>query len=200
MEKDHFAHKAESYDKELRRTENVTRIADLILREMPCSTHTHLMDFGSGTGLLLERIAPHVKKITAVDISPSMNATLKKKEDKLPCQLQILPIDLTQERPKMIFDGIISSMTIHHVKDVLALFQTFYTLLPKDGTIALADLDTEDGSFHTKDTGVFHFGFDRDWILGKAKEAGFTNLNIQTVGDVIKPYGTYGVFLLTGKK
>jgi len=198
--KDHFAHKAENYDKEVRRSENVTRIARLILKEMAYDKEAHLMDFGSGTGLLLENIAPHVGKITAVDMSPSMNEVLTKKSPKLPCALDILPMDLTKETPHIAIDGIISSMTMHHVKDIEAMFKKFYALLPKNGTIALADLDTENGSFHTKDTGVFHFGFDRTWFLSQARKAGFKHLETHGVGKVVKPYGEYGVFLLTGRK
>jgi cyclopropane fatty-acyl-phospholipid synthase-like methyltransferase len=198
--KDRFAHKARAYEQETRRKENVNRIAELILQEINYTLQMHLMDFGSGTGLLLEKIATQVRKITAVDMSASMNAMLAEKQALLPCEVEILEMDLSRETPPGSFDGIISSMTIHHVKDTLALFKKFYALLPEGGTIALADLDTEDGSFHTTDTGVFHHGFERDSFLSTAKTAGFKELKIQSVGNVIKPYGEYGVFLLTGKR
>ncbi|MDY8134276.1 class I SAM-dependent methyltransferase [Aquimarina sp. 2201CG5-10] len=77
------------------------------------------------------------------------------------CEIQILEMDLTTEKLNEKFDSIISSMTLHHINNVDELFKTFYTLLNDKGTIAIADLDTEDGSFHTTDTGVFHHGFDR---------------------------------------
>ncbi len=200
MPKDHFAHKARAYEQEVKRVDNVSRIAEMILQEIDYTPEMHLMDFGSGTGLLLEQIAPQVRKITAVDMSASMNAILAEKQATLPCEVEILKMDLSRETPSSSFDGIISSMTIHHVKDTLALFETFYALLPEGGTLALADLDTEDGSFHTADTGVFHHGFERESFLATAKAAGFRELKIQTVGNVIKPYGEYGVFLLTGKR
>ena len=198
--KDHFAQKADNYEKEQRRVDNVSNIANLILKEITYNKDMHILDFGSGTGLLLERIAPYVKKVTAVDMSPSMNKNLAKKKDKLECELEILELDLSKKEIDSKLDGIISSMTIHHVKDIEKLFTKFYNMLNSGGTIALADLDTEDGSFHTVDTGVFHFGFDRDEFLNTAKKVGFKELKIQSVGNVIKPYGEYGVFLLTGKK
>ena len=200
MKKDHFAHKADSYEKEVRRTENVTRIADLILGTFTFDQEMHVMDFGSGTGLLLERIAPYVGKITAVDMSPSMNQVLAKKSALLPCDLTIQEIDLSKETIPETFDAVISSMTLHHVADTLALFQKFYHMLHEGGWIALADLDSEDGTFHTKDTGVFHFGFDRDTVVSLATEAGFAGVQTESVGDVVKPYGTYPVFLLTATK
>ena len=98
------------------------------------------------------------------------------------------------------FDGIISSMTIHHIKDTTHLFKQFYELLDTNGILAIADLDKEDGSFHTVDTGVFHYGFDRKEFIHLAKSVGFKNTKIQTVGYAEKPYGKYPIFLLTANK
>jgi len=196
--KDYFAIKAKDYDKEKRRVDNVDNIANLILKNIKFSKNSSIADFGSGTGLLLERLAPYVKKITAIDISKSMNEVLRQKS--LPCQLEIKQIDLTKQDINQKFDAIVSSMTIHHIKDVEALFKKFYNMLKDNGSIAIADLDKEDGTFHSIDTGVEHFGFDRDEFINYAKKAGFRDIKIYDVGDVIKPYGAYGVFLLTAKK
>ncbi|WP_372986705.1 methyltransferase domain-containing protein [Marinobacter sp.] len=83
MSKDYFAHKADTYEQNRDRVDNVTNIANTILEKAHIDPSMHLMDFGSGTGLLLERIAPHVQKITAVDISPSMNRQLSEKRASL---------------------------------------------------------------------------------------------------------------------
>src|SRR5690349_11612583 len=156
MTKDHFAPKAHSYEQNKDRVDNVANIADAILVRVPLNKSMHLMDFGSGTGLLLERIAPYVGKITAVDVSPSMNAQLREKLARLACEVEILEMDLAMSPLNRKFDGIISSMTMHHIKDVAAMFAKFHTLLNDGGFIAIADLDREDGDFHTEDTGVHH--------------------------------------------
>jgi len=198
--KDYFEHKAQRYEEEVKRVDNVQNIADAMLQNITYTKTMELMDFGSGTGLLTSKVAPFVKKITAVDMSKAMNEVLKTKLDSFPCELDIIELDLSQNEINQKFHGIVSSMTIHHVEDILALFKKFYAMLVEGGTIALADLDREDGSFHQEDTGVFHFGFDRDEFLQTAKEAGFKNLNIQLVSVVSKPYGDYPIFLLTGEK
>jgi cyclopropane fatty-acyl-phospholipid synthase-like methyltransferase len=200
MKNDFFAEKAADYDTLKSRTDNVDAIALGIIKSNVFEKHMHIMEFGSGTGLLLSNVAPHVAKITAVDISPSMNSMLISKKNLLECKLEILEIDITKQAITEKFDGIISSMTIHHIEDVAALFRTFYNLLNTNGFIAIADLDTEDGSFHTTDTGVHHFGFNRDEFIAKAKAAGFNNLTIDTVSLIEKPTGNYSVFLLTGRK
>jgi putative AdoMet-dependent methyltransferase len=199
-DKDYFAQKAGEYDSERERVQNVKNIANTILKEVHFSKDMHIMDFGSGTGLLLTQIAPHVGKITAVDISSSMNAVLQTKLNDLPCSVDIQEIDLMEEKPLCHFDAIISSMTFHHIEDPEALFRRLCDLLDKDGVIAIADIDKEDGSFHTEDTGVYHLGFDRDEFLKLAQKAGFKDLKMQTASVVKKPHGEYPVFLLSGKK
>ena len=197
---DYFSEKAADFDKQKSITQNVENIGQLILKELSFSKNMHLMDFGAGTGLLLSQIAPYVSEITAVDISPAMIAVLQSKKDHIPCKLQILELDLTKETLNTPFNGIISSMTIHHIENVPELFNKFYALLNDNGTIAIADLDLEDGTFHSVDTGVFHKGFNRDAFLQIAKNAGFKDLKIQTASIMDKPTGKYPVFLLTGKK
>ncbi|MCP9769071.1 class I SAM-dependent methyltransferase [Lacihabitans sp. LS3-19] len=199
-QKDYFSEKAESFDDQKSITQNVDNIGQLILKELPFSKEMHIMDFGSGTGLLLSQIAPFVSEITAVDISSSMIAVLKTKLDTIACKVQIMELDLTKETLNQKFDGIISSMTIHHIENVQEIFNKLYSQLNENGTIAIADLDKEDGTFHTEDTGVFHLGFDRNEFLQIAENAGFKDLKIQTASVMEKPTGNYPVFLLTGKK
>ena len=199
-QKDYFSEKAEGFDAESSITQNVESIGTHILQQLSFTKDMHIMDFGSGTGLLLCQIAPFVGKITAVDISASMNDILKTKLAAIDCTVELLEMDLTKETLDTKFDGIISSMTIHHIENVQEIFKKFYSLLKVNGSIAIADLDKEDGSFHTEDTGVFHNGFDRNEFLNFAKNAGFKNLKIQTASTVIKPTGNYPVFLLTGQK
>jgi 2-polyprenyl-3-methyl-5-hydroxy-6-metoxy-1,4-benzoquinol methylase len=198
MSKDHFSIKAKQYDDSPKRVQNVTNIANTIKQRINFSSDMQIMDFGSGTGLLLERIAPLVKEITAIDISESMMKRLIEKQDTLACNLHTLKLDLESSDIAVKFDGIISSMTMHHIKDVPAMFIKFFDLLSPGGFIAIADIDTEDGSFHEENTGVHHHGFDRDWIMQQAEMAGFENLKIETASEMSKPQGDYSVFLLSG--
>ena len=201
VKKDYFAAKAHTYENNAARVTNVHTIADAILEKITYDKeHTHLMDFGSGTGLLTSQVASYVKKITTVDISSSMNEVLRSKADTLPCEVVMHEIDLVHTELEERFHGIISSMTIHHVENVPALLEKFHRMLHAGGTIALADLDKEDGSFHTENTGVFHFGFDQETFASWAKSAGFEDINIEIVSIAKKPYGEYPIFLLTGRK
>ncbi len=197
---DFFKHKAGQYEHDKNRVANVDNIATAILDNVTFHPAMHIIDFGSGTGLLLEKIAPVVGKITAIDVSASMNRQLREKKDRLACELDILEIDLSTTPLDQQFDGIISSMTMHHIDDVGSMFATFYSLLHEGGVIAIADLDREDGSFHTENTGVFHSGFDRQTLSNMAIDAGFSRVALTTASTVHKPHGSYPVFLLTAHK
>ncbi len=196
MAKDFFAHKAGEYDKEANRHNNIDRIADGIRDRIDLKPDMEIMDFGSGTGLLLERVGPHVGKVTAVDVSPSMNAELAKKQDSLSCDLEMLALDLTKDSLDRKFDGIISSMTMHHIADIDAMFQQFHTLLKPGGFIAIADLDKEDGSFHEEDTGVHHHGFEADELQSAAENAGFAGVTVAPVSSFSKDDREYPILLV----
>ena len=205
MTQDLFAHKAPEYEANGQRVATVQGIGRSLLSAVALHGEMHIMDFGSGTGLLLEQLAPSVGKVTAVDVSAAMNQELEAKRHRLPCALEILPRDLTCEPLHTCldgarFDGIVSSMTLHHVADVPALLARFYALLPPGGFIALADLDAEDGRFHSDMTGVYHAGFAREQIEAWAQAAGFGEVQLRTASVAQKPWSDYPIFLLTGRR
>jgi len=205
MKQDLFAHKAQEYEANGQRVATVQGIGQHLLSAVPLHGDMHLMDFGSGTGLLLEQLAPVVGKVTAVDVSAAMNQELERKRSHLPCELEILPLDLTaqpldERLAGACFDGIVSSLTLHHVADVPALLARFYALLPPGGFIALADLDAEDGRFHSDMTGVFHAGFARESLAQWVTHAGFGKISFTTACQISKPQGNYPVFLLTARR
>ena len=197
---DHFAHKSKSWDMNSKRVQNAKGIADLIVKNINLNRSMELMDFGAGTGLLSYFVAPHVTKISAVDNSPSMLLEFKNKCDEFSCETEIIEKDLSTDLIDRKFDGIISSMTIHHLEDIKALFSKLYTMLNEGGFIAIADLDTEDGSFHSDNAGVFHHGFDRETLEKEAKEVGFREIGFELASTISKPHREFTVFLMTGLK
>lgn len=200
MSTDFFADKAGSYEQTPSRVDNVDRIAQAIADTVSLDPSWHLLDFGSGTGLLLERLAPLVGRITAVDVSPAMTSQLEAKLGQLPCVVDIVAMDLSTDSLDRQFDGIVSSMTMHHIADIGAMFEKFHAMLKPGGFIAIADLDSEDGSFHSEDSGVHHFGFERAAIAAAATAAGFGAAQVGSASCIHKPQGDYGVFLLTAYK
>jgi cyclopropane fatty-acyl-phospholipid synthase-like methyltransferase len=159
-----------------------------------------VMDLGAGTGLLSYFIAPYISKIVAVDNSQSMLEVFKTKSDEFDCKTQVIQKDISVDTIDEKFDGVISSMTIHHIKNQSELFLKLYNMLNDGGFIALADLDIEDGSFHSDNTGVFHFGFKREELQKIALEVGFKDIEFSTVSTIKKPHCDFDIFLMIAYK
>jgi 2-polyprenyl-3-methyl-5-hydroxy-6-metoxy-1,4-benzoquinol methylase len=103
------------------------------------------------------------------------------------------------------FNLILCSMVLHHVPDTLALFRIWQEMLLPGGWLCFADLDTEDGSFHGDNTGVFHFGFDRADLQKKLHSAGFHEIRDVTATNVPREVTGKGicefpVFLMVASK
>ncbi len=197
---DHFAHKSKSWDMNSKRVQNAKGIAELIVKNIKLDKSMELMDFGAGTGLLSYFVAPFVKKIVAVDNSPSMLIEFENKCNEFSCETEVIEKDLSSEILEREVDGIISSMTIHHLEDTAALLSKLYTMLDVGGFVAIADLDSEDGSFHSDNAGVFHYGFDRVILENIAKEIGFKEIKFDLASTINKPHREFTVFLMTAVK
>jgi predicted TPR repeat methyltransferase len=181
---DHFIDKARDWDKGSVRVQNAHKIANKIMAKIDLSGKEHIMDFGAGTGLLSEGIAPHIHKLTAIDFSAAMLEKFQQKS--WPCETEVLNIDLIKANLDYEFDGIISSMTMHHINQVDAMMNKLYSLLKKEGFIAIADLEKEDGTFHKNNAGVAHFGFDPAAFAEIMEKSGFRSVNTERVHMVRK--------------
>jgi predicted TPR repeat methyltransferase len=159
-----------------------------------------VMDFGAGTGLICAQVAPHVGRVYAVDVSAAMLEQLTAKPE-LQGKVEPMHVDiLTTPLPHKV-DLIVSAMAMHHVDDTDRLLQAFADHLAPGGKVALADLDSEDGSFHPPDTeGVYHHGFDRDALRAQLAAHGFSDIDFTTAVEVDRDGERYPVFLVTATR
>ncbi len=117
-----------------------------------------VLDVGCGTGLVGLNIAPFVKEVVGIDTSKKMVEKFNQKAKKLNLNALALCKDIFEVNEK--FDVVISSMTIHHIKDIKKLSNK---LLEITNTVFIADLVKEDGTFHSRgNDDVEHFGFSKD--------------------------------------
>lgn len=196
--KDNFEHKAKEWDQKSVRVQNAINIADSIKNKIDLTPQMHIMDFGVGTGLLGFEILKDVKSMVGVDTSKGM---LEKLEEKNSNEFYIKPIcqDIVQNPLDEKFDGIISSMTLHHVEDLVKFFSTIKNNLNENGFIAIADLSSEDGTFHSDNTGVHHFGFDEKELGEVIKSCGFKDISFEHIHTINKPHRDFDIFLVTAK-
>ena len=198
---------ASQWDDSPMRTEMAKAVADAIAAAVPLEPHWRALEYGCGTGLVGLRLLPHLGHVLETDLSPGMLAVLSDKAraaglDKVETQV----LDLTRSPPPAAcFDLIFSSMALHHIPDVAALVRSFFSMLVPGGWVALADLDAEDGSFHSPDVpGVAHHGFDRKTVEGWLGAAGFTAVSTRTAHTVERAregqQHRYPIFLATGRR
>ncbi len=200
MKPDLFAHKSKSWDMNSRRVKNAQSIARTIVENISLTPDMHLLDLGAGTGLLSFFLAQKVARITALDNSPSMLEVFREKASEFACPTDVIEGDIMHIKNDSLYDGIVSSMTIHHIEDIPVLLHKLYTMLKPGGFIALADLESEDGSFHSDNTGVFHYGFDTQNLAKQATQAGFTDVATYHASTIEKPHRNFEVFVITGYK
>ena len=198
--KDLFEDKAAGWDAQPLPVQISQGVYTALTSAVALSPTLTVMDFGAGTGLVGAKIAPHVGRILAVDLSQAMLDQLAKKEElqgkvELFCQ-NILETPLARR-----VDLVVSAMAMHHVKDTRALLGALYDHLTPGGKVALADLDREDGDFHPPGTeAVYHAGFDREALAAMLTEVGFSDPTFVTACEVAKEGKSYPIFLVAATK
>ena len=196
---DLFKDKAKVWDNGSVRVNGAKKIADAIREEFKLHDQMQLLDFGVGTGLLGFDIASSVGQVYGVDVSAEM---INKLQEKNTPELQIITYtqDIIKKPLEQVFDGVISSMTLHHIEDLKKFFNTISKNIKEGGFLAIADLETEDGTFHSDNTGVFHFGFDKETLTKIVQESGFKKVTFKNINTIKKPQKDFGIFLLTAIK
>jgi len=207
MDKRDFDKEAPTWDENPARVKLAQGIAAAIEKRGVLTPETDAMDFGCGTGLLTLLVRPQIRSIVGVDSSQGMLDALHAKIARLKLtgvRAQLVDLDKGDALGGR-YDLIVSSMTLHHIRDVASLFERFRRILTPGGHLALADLDSEGGLFHSDNTGVFHLGFDRATLRQTLKEAGFEDIEDVTASEVVKPtidgqVRRFTIFLMTGRR
>lgn len=182
-----FQKKLMRWDKDPGRLDMTHKIAQAMLnRTSPQGTEV-LLDYGTGTGLIALEFYHSVKKIVAVDSSKDVITFLQKKLN-AESITTIEPLEWSigsdpSQLPK--FDIIIVSLTLHHVTDTSQAAEVFYSILNPGGTIAVADLDPDNGESHGPEMTV-QKGFVRENMREIFKKAGFTNIEFENVATLTK--------------
>jgi 2-polyprenyl-3-methyl-5-hydroxy-6-metoxy-1,4-benzoquinol methylase len=136
------------------------------------------LEYGAGTGLLSFLLLDYFKEIVLMDSSIEMvNTTNTKIAESGRSHIKALVFDLEhQDFEEQKFDVIFTQMVLHHVADVDLIFEKFQKMLNPKGMLAIADLFTEDGSFHGSDFDGHH-GFDPDRLAHQLTIKGFEKIS-----------------------
>jgi len=200
-----FDQKAQQWDAKPVRVERAQAVAAGIKAALPLSASVTALEYGCGTGLLSFELQPYLGHVTLADSSSGMLGVLREKiaaaniRNMTPVQLDLMIDPLPAERYQLIY----TLMTLHHIPDTDRMLRAFYQLLDAPGYLCVADLDTEDGTFH-EDEFHGHLGFDRDALSTQARRAGFQSIEFSTAFHMIKNvkgvHKDFPIFLMVAQK
>ncbi len=193
-----FDERAATWDDDPTKHERARRAAAQVRSTVALDRGTRVLEYGAGTGLLAQQLAPDVGPLTLAEPSAGMREVLHAKvaAGVLP-DARILDLDLTRDLvPDERFDLILGLMVLHHIPDLPPVLQAFATMLSPGGTLCVIDLDREDGSFHG-DGFDGHDGFDHDHLGAELADAGFAPPRFVPCGAVERDGRSYGLFLAT---
>jgi ubiquinone/menaquinone biosynthesis C-methylase UbiE len=202
----YFDEQAKDWDADPMKVERARAVADAIRKMIPLTREMSALEYGCGTGLLSFALRADLGQITLADTSQGMLDVLAEKiRSSGADNMRGLRLDLTVDPlPAQRFHLTYSLMTLHHIPDVDDMLKRFHAILGPNGYLLAADLDKEDGSFHTNGEIYFHNGFAREELKSKVEAIGFTNVKFTTsyviqkkIGDKERPFP---VFLMAAQK
>lgn len=200
-----FDSRARDWDSNPIHWERSEAIAKSILNQIPVKPGMKALEYGAGTGILSFLLAENFAEITLMDNSREMVQVMHEKVANTQLtHLKPLVYNLEQsDYDVQKFDCIFTQMVLHHVAEPQLLLTKFYRMLNPGGHLAIADLYTEDGSFHGDDFNG-HKGFDPSVLQMQLEKTGFTNVITQpcytirkTIDDTVREFP---IFLMIGSK
>lgn len=139
-----------------------------------------VVDLGTGTGVLLERLAPGCARLIGVDSSPEMLDGARRRARKANLANAELRLGALEHLP--LSDGeantMVANLVLHHVADLQPVLREMRRGLAPGGRIVIAELtDSADESFWSS-LGAQHPGFRPNDLATALEGAGFRDARI----------------------
>lgn len=202
----YFDQLAQTWDQNPMKIERAKATADQCL-QVPLHERKSLLDIGGGTGTLSIFLRDHFDAITIADTSSEM---LKVAREKITgtgvsnIETLLLRDDISEITSR--YSAIITLMTLHHIADIDAFLGSVTNLLDDQGTLMIADLTKEDGSFH-KHVEDFdgHNGFEPNELTKRLEGKGFEVTCAEQYFEIEKENSAgekqaYPLFFMAAKK
>ena len=201
-----FNERAKHWDDDPMKVQRARTVANAIRAAVDIKPGMSALEIGCGTGLLSFALQADFASITLADTSQGMLDVLsdKIKATKV-AHMHPVWLDLAVDPlPAQRFHITYSLMVLHHIHDTDGILRRFYDVLEPGGWLVVADLDKEDGSFHTDGSTDVHLGFARDKLQKRVEAAGFTDVRFSNTYGIKKMVGkdkkNFPVFLMTARK
>jgi ubiquinone/menaquinone biosynthesis C-methylase UbiE len=201
-----FDDRAKDWDSDPDKVKRARAVADAIRNTVPLSKNMKALEYGCGTGLVSFALQENLGQITLADTSQGMLDVLGEKivnagvSNMHPVRLDLVSDPFPTDKYHITY----SLLTLHHIHDAKGILNKFYDVLDPNGYLVVADLDKEDGSFHTDGTTDVHLGFERSELQEWIETAGFRNVRFSTAYEIKKEVKgrekVFPVFLMVAQK
>jgi len=192
---------AKEWDSKPIRVQNAMGFVDKIKKYLNDDINDYeIIDYGCGSGLVSFVFASNVKKIDGYDNSKGMIEVYNKKAKKLGFKSingilhDIEKKDLKYEQ----YDIAVSNMTMHHIDSMEEFILKLTKSLKPNGYLFIADLCKEDGTFHSDNEGVKHFGFEINDVKSAFKKVGLKQISVEIFQIINKPHKDFDIFFAFG--
>jgi ubiquinone/menaquinone biosynthesis C-methylase UbiE len=149
------------------------------LVELTIEPDDRVLDVGCGTGSATVLAAENASKVIGIDLSPDMiELGVEKTKKKGLSNIELVSTSVEDYRPKELFDKVISSFMIPHVKPALrpSIYSCMYSFLKPGGTVGLFGSRGE----------VCEVYETRKEIEENLKQAGFEDIQLFDIHDIYR--------------
>lgn len=156
-------------------------------------------DLGCGSGAVSQLLAPHVRRVIAVDNSPAMLKAARGRLEKLENvevrrgDLTALPIDDGECSAAMVL------LVLTYVTDLTGALREVQRILQPGGRAVVVDLLPHDRDDFRRQLGQVSLGFAPDDMRGALRSAGFSEPTVRPIPPESQVRGP-ALFLATGRK
>ncbi|GJM42614.1 MAG: hypothetical protein DHS20C20_28960 [Ardenticatenaceae bacterium] len=175
--KDYFARVAEDWD-DIRSGYFTEEMRDAAIRLACLASDAIVADVGTGTGFVIQGLAPHVAKAYGFDESPEMLAVAKRNlaafdnVELREAQGGTLPL------PDNSVDAVFGNMYLHHDPNPAAAIVELARVLRPGGQLVLTDLDAHDQTWMLEAMADRWLGFERMLVGDWFAEAGLIEVTV----------------------
>ncbi|MGA1931421.1 class I SAM-dependent methyltransferase [Arcobacter sp. YIC-464] len=199
-----FDEAAKTWDQKQSSIDSSNACVNNLLEKIKLKDNANILDYGCGTGFIAFALSNETNNILGMDYSDGMVSRFNEKAQELNFDnIKAIKHNMNEEElPKEEFDLVISSMTMHHIKDTNMFARKCFEALRKDGVVCINDLEKEDGTFHKKhnNDGVEHFGYEKEDVCKIFENQGFEIISCDTVFKHERNDKEYPLFNLIAKK
>ncbi|MDE3114631.1 MAG: metalloregulator ArsR/SmtB family transcription factor [Pseudomonadota bacterium] len=162
-------------------------VEDAIVRLLQGAPIAALLDAGTGTGRMLELLAPYIKRGIGVDVSPEMLAIARDRLERAKihhCQVRlgdIYRLPFSADLPAEGMDVVLVHQVLHYLDDPQAAVVDAARVLRPGGRILIADFAPHALEFLRDELAHRRLGFTDREVEGWFKAAGLTSAGSEAI-------------------